>query len=74
LDVVKLGESLDSKEVEEGHVGEKLESCKEVLSNVYLLKLKKQGEEEAQVEPEVVLPLFAEVCRKFCTSLTLPSA
>jgi hypothetical protein len=43
LDVVKLGESLDSKEVEEGHVGEKLESHKEVMSNEYLLKLKKQG-------------------------------
>ena len=58
---MKLGESLGSKQVEEGHVGEKLESHKGVLSNEYLLKLKKQGEEEEQEELEVVLPLFAEV-------------
>jgi len=33
LDVVKLGESLGSKWVEEGDVGEKLSSHKGVLSN-----------------------------------------
>ena len=42
-------------------MGEKLESHKELLSNEYLLKLKKQGEEKEQEELEVVLPLFAEV-------------
>jgi hypothetical protein len=64
LDVVKLGESLDSKQIEEGDVGEELESHKGVLSNKYLLKLKKQGkeEEEEQEELEVVLSL---ICKSF---------
>jgi hypothetical protein len=60
LDVVKLGESLGNKQVEEGDVREKLESHKGVLSNEYLFKLKKQGEGEEQEELEVVLSV---ICR-----------
>lgn len=71
---MKLGESLGSKQVEEGDVGEKLESHKGVLSNEYLLKLKKQGEEEEQEELEVVLSLICKTLEEFCTSFTLPSA
>jgi hypothetical protein len=60
LDVVKFGESLSSKQVEEGDVVEKLESHKGVLSNEYLLELKKQRKEEEQKELEAVLSLICK--------------
>lgn len=60
LDVLKFGESLSSKQVEEDYVVEKLESHKGVLSIEYLLELKKQGEEEEQEELEAVLSLICK--------------
>jgi hypothetical protein len=60
---MKLGESFGSKQVEEGEVGEKLESHKGALSNKDHLKFKEQGEEEEQEqqeELEVVLSLICE--------------
>lgn len=57
---MKFGESLSSKQVEEGDVVEKLESHKGVLSNEYLLELKKQRKEEEQKELEAVLSLICK--------------
>lgn len=57
---MKFGESLSSKQVEEGDVVEKLESHKGVLSNEYLLELQKQRKEEEQEELEAVLSLICK--------------